>query len=311
MDSLINIVFPVFGIIVCGFLSGHLKLLDEKSAEAINKFVYYIALPPLLFLSTASSPFEKIFHWPFIGAYMCGILLTLLVTCFVARFFFQKNQAELTILALATVFANTAYMGIPVFMFAFGKNNVLPAIVATLAASVVLLSGTVAVLEWYVGTCKIGRGMLVCISTALLKNTVVMSLLAGIVFGFTGVQLPDPVKNFLSLLGNAAGPVALFSIGLSLVGKNINVKRAELMWIAGVKLFIHPLATWFMVSFLITMERAWANAAVILAAMPIGALVYVFAQQYKIYVGEVSAAIVVTTAGSVVTLSAFFFILGI
>jgi hypothetical protein len=182
---------------------------------------------------------------------------------------------------------------------------------ATLAAGVVFLSGTVAVLEWYVGTCKIEQGMLVCIITALLKNTVVMSLLAGVVFGFTGAQLPYSVKKFFSLLGNAAGPVALFSIGLSLVGRNINVKKAELMWIGSAKLFIYPLATWFVVNFLITMDRVWANAAVILAAMPVGALVYVFAQQYNIYVGEVSAAIVVTTAGSIVTLSAVLFIFGL
>ncbi|MGD8211672.1 MAG: hypothetical protein PVH37_20770 [Desulfobacterales bacterium] len=125
---------------------------------------------------------------------------------------------------------------------------------ATLAAGVVFLSGTVAVLEWYVGTCKIEQGMLVCIITALLKNTVVMSLLAGVVFGFTGAQLPYSVKKFFSLLGNAAGPVALFSIGLSLVGRNINVKKGELMWIGSAKLFIYPLATWFVVNFLITTD---------------------------------------------------------
>jgi predicted permease len=287
-----------------------LKVLDEKSAEAINKFVYYVALPPLLFLSTASSPFEKIFHWPFIGTYMSGVILTLFATYMIGKIFFRKTRAELTILSLATVFANTAYMGIPIFMFAFGKDGALPAIVATMAASVILLSGTVAVLEWHIGECKIGKGMLYCIIMALLKNTVVMSLLAGVLFGFAGIQLPTPVKNFLNLLGNAAGPVALFSIGLSLVGRNIKANRAELMWIVGAKLFIHPLATWIAVSFFITLERTWANAAIILAAMPVGALVYVFAQQYNTYVKEASAAIVVSTAGSIITLSTVLFVFG-
>ncbi|NJN47244.1 MAG: hypothetical protein HC808_13045 [Candidatus Competibacteraceae bacterium] len=53
MQELFNIVLPVFCIILTGYLARHFDVLGETSAEALNRFVYYIAIPPLLFLTTA------------------------------------------------------------------------------------------------------------------------------------------------------------------------------------------------------------------------------------------------------------------
>ncbi|MEC8200181.1 MAG: AEC family transporter, partial [Pseudomonadota bacterium] len=54
--------FPVFAIIGLGYAAGHLRILDPASAEALNKFVYYFALPPVLFVFTAKAPVDEIFY---------------------------------------------------------------------------------------------------------------------------------------------------------------------------------------------------------------------------------------------------------
>jgi len=70
MDAIINVVIPVFGVILTGYLAGRLKLLGPESAAALNRFIFYFALPPALFIFTARAPVEKIFNWPFIGAFV-------------------------------------------------------------------------------------------------------------------------------------------------------------------------------------------------------------------------------------------------
>ena len=117
MENIFNIVIPVFGIIVCGYFAGVFKILNKANAEAVNKFVYYFALPPLLFTSTARAPFHAIFNWSFIALYLGGVGLTLVIGFFVGRYIFRKRQPELTIQMFATIFANTAYMGIPIFLY--------------------------------------------------------------------------------------------------------------------------------------------------------------------------------------------------
>lgn len=310
MENIFNIVIPVFGIILCGYFAGVFKILNKANAEAVNKFVYYFALPPLLFTSTARAPFHAIFNWSFIAVYLGGVSLTLIIGFFIGRYIFRKRQPELTIQMFATIFANTAYMGIPIFLFAFGQDGTLPAVVATLAASIVLLGGVVAILEVYAGTRKSGWSMLQTVIGSLLKNPVIMSLSVGVLFGMSGLALPGPVDNFLDLMGNAAGPAALFCIGLSLVGQSLRTDMAELLWIVFVKLLVHPFLTWWLAWFVIDLDKEWGNAAVILAAMPVGAMVYVIAQRYGSYVEQSSATILVSTGGSVVTLSIALIIFG-
>ena len=80
MGALINVVLPVFGIILTGYLAGLFKALGSDSASAINRFVFYFALPAALFSITARAPIDRIFNWPFIGAYVSGVLLTVLIS---------------------------------------------------------------------------------------------------------------------------------------------------------------------------------------------------------------------------------------
>ena len=56
MNALLNITLPVFGIIFCGYLAARLKILGPQSSEALNAFVYYFALPAILFVFVARAP---------------------------------------------------------------------------------------------------------------------------------------------------------------------------------------------------------------------------------------------------------------
>ena len=96
MDALINVVLPVFGIILTGYLAGRFEALGP-TRRAINRFAFYFALPTALFVITSREPIDKIFNWPFMG----GALLTLLIASIVGRFWFHhRDVATLSMVGL-------------------------------------------------------------------------------------------------------------------------------------------------------------------------------------------------------------------
>src|SRR5262245_47029211 len=139
MDALINVVLPVFGIILTGYLAGRFEALGPDSAAALNRFVFYFALPTALFLITARAPVDKIFNWLFISAFIGGALLTLLIGVIVGRFWFRHHDvATLSMVGLTAGWGNVGYMGLPLLLTAYGPDGALPTIVSIL--SVIIFS---------------------------------------------------------------------------------------------------------------------------------------------------------------------------
>ncbi len=304
MATLVEVVFPVFAIILAGYLSGHYRVLGEDSAVALNRFVYFFALPPLLFAFTARAPIDQIFNWPFIASFLVGSLFALVIALAVGRYAFQhRDKRELALLGLTSVFSNTAYMGIPLFAAAFGASGTLPAIIATLAGNTLLIGGAIIALEALQNSSGSYFRTLVLVVRTLLSNPLLVSPFLGILTSAAGLPIPVPVSNFLDLMAASAGPVALFALGLSLVGRKLLGDAKQVSSMVLLKLVVHPLVTFLLVTYVFELDKNWAQAAIVLSALPAGALVFVVAQQYNVFVQRASSAIVVSTAASVLTVS--------
>lgn len=303
MDVLIDVVIPVFGIVLAGYLAGRFNILGPESAIALNRFVFFFALPALLFVFTARAPIDKVLNWPFIGAFVGGGVLTLLVALIVGKVWFRYDFATLSMNGLTVVFGNVTYMGVPLLLTAYGPDGVLPTIAATLAVSFVFVAGGIAALEASRATGPSAKRIFLRVSRTILVSPLVLPLLLGILFSWFELPLPKVAGNFLDLMSASTGPGALFALGLSLVGRQVMGGAGEVAWITLLKLAVNPLFTFLLVTYLFEMPPLWSRAAVILSAMPIGAGAYVIAQQYEVHVERVSAALVVTTAISVATIS--------
>ncbi len=305
MQSIFNVVLPVFAIILTGFLAGRFRFLGDDSSEALNRFVYYVALPVLLFHSMARVEPAVIFDWPFMAAYVGGLLITLSLAMAWARCLFGGRLAENALFAMATVFGNTGYMGIPLALTAFGAEGALPAILATVINGALLIAIIVTIIEIDLSVDG-GMGVVRDVGRALARNPLLLSPLAGIAWAFTGIALPAPVDTFCTILGAAAGPCALFAIGLFLARQSPGEAAREVGSMTIFKLLVHPAVTWVLAVMVLEVKPLWATVAVIMAALPTGANVFVLAQRYGIYVQRSSAAILVSTVLSVITLSVLF-----
>ena len=311
MDAIINVVVPVFGVILTGYLAGRLKLLGPESAAALNRFIFYFALPPALFIFTARAPVEKIFNWPFIGAFVGGSLASLLIALVVGRLFFRQDAATLSISGFTAVGANVVFMGLPLLLTAYGTVGALPTIIAALCLTMLFICGTIAILEVTRASGSWSFRVVSRLATAVLSNPAVISPLLGILFATTALPLPKAANNYLDLMAAAVVPGALFSLGLSLVDRNVMGNAMEVIWLSTLKLIVNPILTFVLVTYVFAMDPFWSKAAVILSAMPSGANVYVIAQQYNVHVETVSSAVVASTGLSVITISLLLIWLGV
>jgi hypothetical protein len=308
MRAILDVVLPVFGLILAGVLAGRFKILGQESSEALNLFVYWFALPPLLFLGMARVPVAAVVNIPFLAAYLGGVAAAALLIVVAARLLFPGRAAELGLAVMGGTFSNTGYMGIPLFMTAYGPEGMLPVVISTVINSAVMVGGAIAWIELAAGKGAHPAEVLGDIGKALVTNPLVVAPLAGIAFSAAGIVIPGPIATFGDLLAAAAGPCALFAIGLFLAARPLGSlvrgrKAVEVAWLVAVKLVVHPLATWAL-AVALGLDQFWVAATVILAALPTGALAFVVASKYAVYVERTSAVILASTVVSVATLSA-------
>ena len=309
MYSILNTALPFFALIFCGYGAGRLRLLDETAAAGVNTFVFYFALPAFLFGLMSSSPIGEVLNAPFVGAYLTASLALFALTALVGFRIFEIGRAEAAVQGLAAVLANTGYMGIPLISAVFGREAAVPIVVGLTLDGVLMIPLGIVIIESSKGRAEsLTRTALATIS-ALARNPLILSIFAGLAVSTTGFNPPMPLGNFLDLLGGTAGPCALFALGATLAGRSVAGGTAEVSYMTFMKLVLHPAALFFTTTVIFSVDPLWATAALLGAALPIAANVFIVARQYNVYVSRTSSAILISTAVSLISVSALLLVL--
>ncbi|MEQ8666735.1 MAG: AEC family transporter [Rhodospirillales bacterium] len=312
MTPILNVVLPVFGIIAAGYLCGRLRVLGQGSSEALNAFVYWVALPALLFHAMARAPVGDIFNGPFLGAYVGAQVLVWGAAMALYPLVFKKAVgdyplARAGLFGLNGIYGNTGYMGIPLAAIAYGEASFIPTMITVVVNTAFVIGGGVVIIEIAMNRGS-GFAAVARFVKAILKSPIIMAPFVGIAWSALGLGLWEPVDTFLGIMGPAAGPCALFAIGLFLVGKPIAEGFGEVAWMTVLKLVINPLVAWALIVTLFPMDPLWAATCILMSALPIGAGSFVLASQYGVYTARTSSATLLTTVLAIVSLSIFFVI---
>ena len=311
METLVNIAFPIFSIMAIGYVAGRRGLLNSASTSALNRYVFLFALPAAMFAFTARADFSEIFNGAFIGAYLLGSAGAVLLAILVAAFVFRLRREEVAFHGALASYGNAGYMGIPIFLTAFGPEGSLPAIIVNLVGPMAMMALIMFVLEVMRHPDASIGAHLRGIGRVFVGNPVILGSAAGIGFSALAITLPTPLGNLLDLLASSAGPTALFALGLSLVGHSLLGDLAEICWQTVLKLLLHPLLVWICVTYVFVLDPFWARSAVILAALPTGSSIFIVAQQYEVAPRRASAVVALSTAVSVLTLTALFIVMDV
>jgi malonate transporter and related proteins len=135
------------------------------------------------------------------------------------------------------------------------------------------------------------------------RSPLIWPIGVAIVFVGFGIRIPLPVERFAALLAAAAGPCALFAIGLFVSQLSIRQGFRASAPTTALKLVLHPLLMAALAFWALPVEASWAKIAVVCASLPLGATAFVLAQRYRLLEAETSTGAVLSTAASVLTVS--------
>ncbi|HEU4352968.1 MAG TPA: AEC family transporter [Burkholderiales bacterium] len=306
LDPVLGAVLPVFGLVGCGYLAGRLRIVSQASSAALNQFVYAFALPAMLFVAVYRGSLEEILSGAFLAAVVAATLGTAAVGFFISSLS-GAPSAESTMRGLNASFANTGYLGIPLVTVAYGEAAALPAALATVATNFVSFALAIVCLELFVNP---RRGAVRRALRGVIMSPLIWPIALAIALVAMEVKIPLPVERLATLLAAAAGPCALFAIGLFVSQLSIRAGAVASWQTTVLKLVLHPLLMALLVFVVLKIDPLWAKIAVVGAALPLGATAFVLAQRYQLLEAETSTGAVVSTAASLVTVSVVMALLG-
>ncbi len=292
---------PFFALIALGYGAGRTRFFSPEATAYLTKFVFYFALSAMLFRFSANLSMSEIFDPRLAAAYLWGTAFTYGIAI-AAAFLRGLDTPTAAIEAQCAAIGNTGFLGVPMLALLLGQAAVGP-IILILAIDLIVFSSLLVIL---VTGARGDGGRVSVLKTAglgLLKNPMIVSISLGLLVSASGVAIPVVVNDFLTTLGNAATPGALFAIGASLATKS--AERLQIAaWLSFCKLILHPAFVALGAFLFFPTDPYKAAVAVSAAALPVAGNVFILAQHYGIAPQRVSASILISTAFSILTVSA-------
>ena len=303
MENLVNTLLPMFGTILLGALAKYLNLLKAEDSATINKFVYFIAFPSLLFVVLARSPIEDIFYWPFINAWGSSLFITFGLTTIIC-ILWKSKLGETALNSLNTTCSNTGFIGVFIIITIYDQQSAVAAITATAFLVIIVISLVIFLLEQ--GTEKELTALQISqkIIISLSRNPLMIGATLGIISALLGT-LPQPVEKMFDVLGFSAIPLSLFALGSFFAGqKTSDIKQnlSTINLLIFIKLIIHPVIAWILVTYIFSLDPKWAAITIILAPLPPATTCFVLAQRYDTCVSQTASMIILSTLYSIITL---------
>lgn len=314
MLDVLRVTFPFFALVLCGYCAARRQMLPFEAIPGLNGFVLYFALPCMLFRFGANTPIAQLLD---AGAFFMYLFCALVMVAFVVAVTLNKrigwNDAAFG--ALVGAFPNTGFMGVPLLVALLGSAAAGPAIV-TIVIDMVITTSLCIALSRLDGAGEHGVGQ--AAKNALLgmvKNPMPWSILLGTLFSAFQGELPGPVGKTVALLGEAASPVALFTIGAVLARSQKIAHHAQhgpLTWqdyvpVALIKLFLHPILVLVVGLAVIAMgvpiDVFTLKVMVLVAALPSASNVSMLAERFGADNGRIARIILVSTAAAFLTFS--------
>ncbi|SFD65316.1 AEC family transporter [Roseivivax sediminis] len=291
---------PFFGLIGLGYGAGRTKFFTAEATAYLTKFVFYFALSAMLFRFSANLSFSDIFDARLAAAYLWGTAFVYGIALGVA--FWRAASVEVAAIeAQCAAIGNTGFLGVPMLALLLGQEAVGP-IILVLSIDLIVFSSLLVILVTGSRDGRMSAGVLRTVGLGLVKNPMIVAIVLGLLVSAAALPIPAVVNEFLTILGNAATPGALFAIGASLASKSAE-RLSVAGWLSFCKLILHPALV--AAGAYLFFPVAPYDAAVIVsaAALPVAGNVFILAQHYGVAPQRVSASILISTAVSIVTVS--------
>ncbi|WP_456371738.1 AEC family transporter [Methanocaldococcus sp.] len=302
-----DVVLIILTLIMVGYISKVLNILNEEHAKILNSIVIYFAMPSTIFLTiiknVSSNQILNFLKLPiiiFISFMLVGLLSYLL-----GKYIFKLDDKKLGGLILVSMLGNTGFLGYPVILGMFGEEGLARAIFCDLGSVfATMLLGT------YVGI-RFGKSK----NKSVLKEMIKFPpLLTGIfsiiltIFNFKLNYLPNFLLKSLNYLSSATVPLIMMSLGLSLSPKSL---KFGIFWglVASLFRFIISPTLSFTLSDIIKIVGLDRNVLLVESSMPSAMMSLVLGTLYELDIKLIASSIFITTTLSLLVIGLWNWIL--
>ncbi|HEU4987269.1 MAG TPA: AEC family transporter, partial [Rhizobiaceae bacterium] len=302
--SIAAITAPIFLIIAVGYLTVRTGIVDKATNRALGAFALYIALPALIFRALAQRSIGEIVRIDYLIAYASASLVVFALVFATARLLRGETMTGSAIRALGGSVSNSGFIGYPVAAMVLGDIAGVALALNMVVENIIMIPLSLTLAEVGMQGSERMRGAFLQSFRRLLRNPFMISIFFGLVFALSGLALPEPIFRTIDMLATAAGPVALFVIGGTLVGIRIKSMVFDLVTVSVAKLLLHPLLVFSAFMLIGVADQDLVTAAVLFASVPVITVYAVLGERFG--EGEICAAILL--AG---TTASFFTVTGL
>ncbi len=295
---------PVFLVVFIGFVLGRTRLADDRWTEVLNKLGLYVGFPALIFHSLLQ--LRSLDELPVaLLAVNAGVLMAVVLAVWLACTYIKAVRPFRTTYAVCAFFGNVAYLGFPVVTALLPGSEAVASASAAVYLAVLFTMG-IALLEYERG----GRSRPVDMALSIVKNPLLLAVIAGVVGVACGIVLPDILARPLAMLASTSSPIVLIALGIFIAGHSAGAAvRRHAMAISALKLIALPLICALVVALLPVAGDT--RVVVLQAAMPLGLTPFALAQSYPLNRDIVASVIAISTLISAATLAVAAALLGL
>ena len=305
--SIVLVTLPFFALVLCGYIAVQRRLLPLEAIPGLNSFVLFFALPCMLFRFGSGTPLAQLLDASVFFTYLlCALLMVGFTVMFSLNQRIGWNDAAFG--ALVAAFPNTGFMGVPLLVALLGPAASGPAIV-TIMADLLITNSLCIALSRLDGAQQQGaRTAAIQALKGVVSNPMPWAILLGTLFSALDLRLPTALAQTVSLLADAASPVALFTIGavlarsrlLSASGAPRALRYGDYLPIVAFKLLLHPLLVFLVGALAIRLGVPLTYSAltviVLVAALPSASNVTILSERFGADTARVGNIILVSTA---------------
>jgi predicted permease len=302
--GLFNLLTPFFGLIGLGFVCGKIVDRPEAGLSWMQFFLIYVSLPCLFYRLIADKPLDQLLNWPFVAVTTLCTLCAFVLS-YSAGWYHTRTVPQAVMQGVAGAYSNIGYMGPPLVLSALGAAASTPVVLIFVFDNLLLFS-LVPLLMAVAGVEKrTFTATLRDIVWKVVTHPFNVATAIGVLASYTHLHLPVALDQMVAWLSGAAAPCALFLLGVTVALRPLGRMPGEVPALVFIKLILHPLLVWTLLSAFGDFGATWTYAAVVMAALPPALNIFVISTQYNVGVERASACVLLGTLVSIVTLTAF------
>ena len=319
MQSLIfavNATFPIIIMVAIGYFLKKIGMIDAILAKKLNKMVFRVFLPVMLFLNVYNIDSSRDIGVGYIIFSCVGVTLVFFISLIIVPLISKKGDVK-AVLMQASFRSNYALIGLPLAESLFGASGV--AVAALLSAFSIPLFNILVILcfSFFSGAEK---PSLKKILIGIVKNPLIISIAFGVLFlgiktafvnndiQFTLESVP-PIYKTLTYLSSVATPLALVSLGAQFEFEDVREFRKEIAFSVAMRNVLVPSAALAIAYLIGVFNGAHFAAFIAMFATPVAVSSVPMAQELGGHTRLAGQLVVWTTLVSALTIFMFSFIL--